>query len=128
DAALVQVLEAQAESLLAELPDSDDFEQAIRRSVTRLAREGEPSLERVADELHLAPRTLRRRLEARDQAFRELRDDTLRRLAESYLADPRLTLAEIAQLLGYSEQSAFSRSFSRWTGCSPGAFRRGLRG
>lgn len=126
DPALVAVLEQQAEALLAGLPEIDDFEQTVRRCIAGLLREGEPSLERVAGELNLSPRTLRRRLEDRGHRFRALRDDTLRRLALAYLADPRLTLAEIAQLLGFSEQSAFGRSFQRWMGSSPGSYRRRL--
>lgn len=126
DPALVSVLEKQAEALLAALPDIDDFEQKVRRCIANLVCEGEPNLERVAGELRLSSRTLRRRLEERGHRFRELRDDTLHRLAVSYLADPRLTLSEIALLLGYSEQSAFGRSFQRWAGCSPGSYRRQL--
>lgn len=126
DAALVGVLEQQAEALLGGLPEIDDFEQTVRRCIASLLHDGEPCLERVASELNMSARTLRRRLEARGHRFRALRDDTLRRLAESYLADPRLTLAEIAQLLGFSEQSAFGRSFLRWVGSSPGSYRRRL--
>lgn len=126
DLALVRVLEQQADALLAELPGTDDFEQSVRRCVSRIAREGDPSLERVASELHTSPRTLRRRLEDRGKQFRELRDDTLRLMAESHLSDPRLTLPEIALLLGYSEQSAFQRAFKRWVGESPGTWRRRL--
>lgn len=123
DAALLSLLERQAGALLAELPHSDDTEQSVRRCILRLAREGEVSLERVAAELHTTPRTLHRRLEQRGGNFRALREDTRRRLAEDYLRDPRLRLAEIAQLLGYSEQSAFSRSFRRWTGQTPRRWR-----
>lgn len=124
DARLLQVLEHQAEALLAELPPTDDFEQAVRRSVARLVREGEPSLERVADELHVSPRTLHRRLEQGGTTFRKLLDEIRRRLAENYLRDPRLRLAEIAGLLGYSEQSAFTRAFKLWTGIPPNRFRQ----
>ncbi len=126
DPALVSVLEQQAQALLAGLPDIDDVEQTVRRCIASLLREGEPSLERVAAELNMSARTLRRRLEQRGHRFRALRDDTLCRLAQAYLADPRLTLADIAQLLGFSEQSAFGRSFLRWAGCSPGSYRRRL--
>lgn len=56
--------------------------------------------------------------------FRELRDDTRRRIAENYLKDPRLSLAEVAWILGYSEHSAFTRAFRRWTSQSPQAWRR----
>ena len=124
DAALLGLLERQAESLLAELPEAGDLEQAVRRAVAASARESEVSLERVASALHTSPRTLHRRLEALDLGFRELRDDTRRRLAEQHLADPGMGIAEVALLLGYSEQSAFTRAFRRWTGDTPRAFRK----
>ncbi|RJF87431.1 AraC family transcriptional regulator [Oleomonas cavernae] len=124
DPALLDVLERQADALLDELPRPDDFEQGVRRCIARLAREGEPSLERVANELHCSTRTLHRRLEQRGGSFRGLVDDTRRRLADDYLTDPRLQLAEIAQLLGYSEQSAFTRAYRRWTGRTPKATRQ----
>lgn len=124
DAALLAVLEQQANTLLGELPDADDFVQSVRRCLVRLIRQGEPALERVADELHLSPRTLHRRLEQSGQSFRRLLEDTRIRLAQEYLSDPRLQLAEIAQLLGYSEQSAFTRAFTRSLGQSPSQFRR----
>lgn len=124
DPVMLDVLERQADALLAALPPADDFEQAARRCIARLAREGEPSMERVANELHCSPRTLHRRLEARGSSFRALVDDTRRHLADDYLADPRLRLAEIALLLGYSEQSAFTRAYRRWTGRTPKAMRR----
>ncbi|MDR3417766.1 MAG: AraC family transcriptional regulator [Nevskia sp.] len=124
DPALLGVLQGQADALLAELPQEDDFERAVRRCVARLAREGEPSLQRVADELHLSPRTLHRRLEQNGRNFRELLEDTRRHLADDYLRDPRLRMVEIALLLGYSEQSAFTRAYRRWTGSTPKRARR----
>jgi AraC-like DNA-binding protein len=127
DAALLAILEAQAETQLMQLPGSDAFEQIVRRQIASLAREGEPCLERVAESLHLSPRTLRRRLQERNRQFRDLHDETLCRIAEGHLRDPRLQLAEVALLLGYSEQSAFTRAFRRWTGTTPAAFRRGSR-
>ena len=59
----------------------------------------------------------------------QLLDDTRRHLAEAHLKEGRLDLAEIALLLGYSEQSAFTRAFRAWTGQPPAQWRRAqLRG
>jgi len=44
-----------------------------------------------------------------------------------HLADPRLTLGEVSELLGYTEQSAFSRAFKRWSGVSPLQWRQRAR-
>lgn len=125
DAGLVGILEQQANALLAGLPKADDFEQAVRRVIAQLTREGEPSLEQVAGHLHVSTRTLHRRLEDRGLNFRTVLEDTRRRLAVEYLKDLRLTLAEVALLLGYSDQSAFTRAFQRWTGTTPKRWRSG---
>lgn len=126
DTVLLNILERQADDLLAQLPPSDDFQQAVRRCIARLLREGQPELALVANELHISARTLHRRLAADGINFRELRESIRQRQAEDYLADPRLQLAEIAQLLGYSEQSAFTRAFRRWSGQAPYAYRMRL--
>lgn len=122
DPALIAALEAQAESLLAELPD-EDFIARSRQVISRLLREGEPGLDPVATELHLSPRTLHRRLEAEGWNYRQLLADTRLALAKEYLIDERLSLPEIALVLGYSEQSAFNRAFKQWTGETPRRWR-----
>lgn len=119
DAILARVLEQQANALLAELPQANEFEMAVRSSIAHLLREGEPDLEKVANTLHVSSRTLRRRLDSNGVNFRALLDDIRHRMAEKYLRDRRLQMSEISQLLGYSEQSAFNRAFRRWTGSTP---------
>ncbi|MNG33795.1 HTH-type transcriptional regulator VirS [compost metagenome] len=56
--------------------------------------------------------------------YRALLGDVRFKLARLYLADPRLSLVEIALLLGYSEQSAFTRAFRTWSGSTPQDYRR----
>lgn len=119
DPALRDILDGQAETLLAKLPERDDFQQSLQRQLIGLLREGEPDLDRVAGQLQCSPRTLQRRLRERGLGFQQLLDQTRHSLALDYLHDPRLQLAEIALLLGYSEQSAFNRAFRRWSGQTP---------
>lgn len=119
DPALRDILDRQAEALLAKLPERDDFQQSLQRQLIGLLREGEPDLDRVASQLDCSPRTLQRRLRERGLGFQQLLDQTRHSLALDYLRDPRLQLAEIALLLGYSEQSAFNRAFRRWSGQTP---------
>lgn len=123
DPALAAMLERQVQAMLAELPQKDHVEQDIRQLISRHLLQGELALDRIAEELHLSGRTLRRRLEERGWNFRGLLEDTRRRMAEDYLRDPRLALPEVALLLGYSEQSAFNRAFLRWTGMTPRRWR-----
>lgn len=124
DAALRAILEEQANALLGALPRQDEFIIAVRRCIVSLLQEGEPTLARVAARLHLSARTLHRRLAERRLRFRELLDATRRELAESYLQDGRLSLAEVALLLGYAEQSPFTHAFKRWTGSTPFDWRK----
>lgn len=123
DPVLLAVLDQHAQALLDALPGDDDLVQGVRRCLMRQLRDGEPSLDAVAAELYLSPRTLHRRLTGRALSFRQLLEEVRRQLAEDYLRDPRLTLVEVARLVGFSEQSAFQRAFKRWTGQTPGEFR-----
>jgi AraC-like DNA-binding protein len=76
----------------------------------------------------MSERTLQRHLAQAGLSFQALLDRSRQHLAEAYLRDPRLELAEIALLLGYSEQSAFQRAFKQWTGQTPRQWRLALRG
>lgn len=126
DASLLAILAQQADTLLAALPKDHSFTTEARRAIARLAAEGQLSLQAVASSLHTSSRSLHRRLAESGTNFHRLRDDTLRCLADGYLRDPQLQLAEVAQLLGYSEQSAFNRAYRRWRAATPGRVRRGL--
>ncbi|PPE74283.1 hypothetical protein C3942_09650 [Solimonas fluminis] len=89
---------------------------------------GYPTLEQVAERLHTSTRTLNRQLEKRGSGFRELLAEARQRDSLTLLEDPRLTLTDIAQQLGYSSLANFARAFRAWNGTSPGEFRaRGER-
>ena len=124
DPQLIAVLEARADAMLAKLPSGSDHLTRARKIVAQLLRGGEPTLAGVAQLMHLSERSLHRRLAAEGHNFRSLLGQVRASLARDYLGDPRLQLAEIAQLLGYSEQSAFNRSFKRETGLTPLQFRK----
>lgn len=82
----------------------------------------------VAESLNMSLRTLQRRLSEDDTTYQEVLDDTRRQLAERFVRDRTLTLNEITYLLGFSEISSFSRSFKRWTGMAPTAYRQAVEG
>ncbi len=119
DPTLRQLLEDQVDAAMRTLPQGDDLSESTRRVIAHLAPHGMPELAQVAQEMRLSPRVFYRRLAQAGVNFRELREATLLQVAELHLSDPRLTLAEVAALLGYTEQSAFSRAFKRWRGLSP---------
>lgn len=81
------------------------------------------SLEDMARLLNTSPRTLKRRLQEEGTTFRALLAQARGAMAETLLGDARLSLAEVAERLGFSDLSSFSQAFKRWYGVPPGAYR-----
>ena len=126
DPALRALLDQQAHALLDVLPNGDHFEQQFYKYVLRAMQDGKPTIDEVAGYMKMSSRTLHRRLEERQLVFKELLQKTRQQLAQQYLKEGRLTLSEIALLLGYSEQSAFTRAFKQWLGETPLRFQKRL--
>jgi len=80
----------------------------------------------AAAALNLPPRTLQRRLAAEGASFAGLLDEVRRELSLRLLADPVTSIAEVAFALGFGDQPAFHRAFSRWQGSTPGEYRHRL--
>lgn len=124
DAGLGAVLDKYAAELIGRLPDAKSVEDRARHYLARvLSSGGDPSLQAIARSLGMSPRTLQRRLREENVSHRELVEDMRHRLALRYVEDGKLSIGEIAFLLGFSEPSAFLRAFRRWTGTSPGRLR-----
>ena len=123
DDALLVLLEQHAASIRAGLPDREDLLARLQDEVAAELPGGAPSLADVARRLGMSARTLQRRLAAEDTTFAAQLDVLRQRLARVHLADDDVALCEVAWLLGFSEQSAFTRAFKRWTGVSPSAWR-----
>ena len=85
--------------------------------------ESRVSLMQVAQEMGCSPRTLQRQLADYQYSYQVLLDAVREQLGCRYLKEGGLTFVEIAMLLGYSEQSAFSRAFKSWTGKTPRQYR-----
>jgi AraC-like DNA-binding protein len=125
DPALSRIVVAHAEQLLAaHAPAPATVAVQVRRQLAGSLASGPATLRRIAQELHLSERSLQRRLEAEGTRFADLVDEVRRDLARRYIADERLTLGEVAYLLGFAEPSPFHRAFKRWTGTTPAAARR----
>ncbi|MEB0079111.1 AraC family transcriptional regulator [Pseudomonas sp. CCI3.2] len=120
--AMAQLHDRFAGEYLARFSESRVTHQA-RQVLCRLLPQGEPKREMVAQRLHLSQRTLQRRLQEEGTSFQTLLDDTRRELAEQYLAQPQMTLLEIAYLLGFADPSNFFRAFRRWFDATPGEYR-----
>ncbi len=82
-----------------------------------------PSFEELISLLGMSARTLRRRLEKEDTSYQRIKDNARRDVAISLLSRDGMTVSEVAELVGFSDPSAFHRSFKKWTGQSPGSYR-----
>lgn len=82
-----------------------------------------PTLEEVAKALHLAPRTLIRRLRRLGTTYQGIMDEFLRTRAAELLANDRIKIKEVAAALGFHNPANFGKAFKRWYGVSPGGFR-----
>lgn len=84
---------------------------------------GDIELEQIASSLHLGLRTLQRKLKAENKNFNELLDECRHHMAIKLLSEQRVPLIEISYMLGFSDQSGFTRAFRRWTNTSPKHYR-----
>jgi AraC-like DNA-binding protein len=123
DAALALLLEDHAQMLATRLPeDSDGFVAAVRNAYIASLPD-DAHVEAVARRLYVSGRTMQRKLVESGTTFRAVCDASRRGLGEAYLANPQVSLSEVAFLLGFSDQTSFNRAFRRWTGVSPGVWR-----
>jgi len=88
--------------------------------------DGQVTDKMVASELHLSERSMQRRLKEHQTTFRFLLDNVREMVAKQYIENPMNRMSDIAFLIGFSEQSAFSRAFKKWTGKSPVEYRNTL--
>jgi AraC-like DNA-binding protein len=107
------------------LPVSASLSDRVAELAHRLLPTGQCSVEAIADELHMHPRTLQRRLGDEGARCQDIIDRERRAQAARYLAEPDLHLSQIAGLLGYAEQSALNRSCRRWFDKTPRQCRAG---
>jgi AraC-like DNA-binding protein len=91
----------------------------VRRLLIDLLPAGKVGQELVSSRLNRSASTLQRQLQGEGMTYREVLESTQRGLAENYLREKKHSHAQIAYLLGFSEQSNFSRAFRRWTSMSP---------
>ena len=127
DTSRYPLLRQHAEQLLAQRCRSagagNGIEEQVQQTIAAGLRQGTVRLATVAGELAMTPRTLQRKLSDAGTSFQRLLDQVRYRQACDYLRQPELSLADIAFLLGYREQSAFNHAFRAWAGTNPGAWR-----
>ncbi|MEZ5298438.1 MAG: helix-turn-helix domain-containing protein [Ilumatobacteraceae bacterium] len=95
----------------------------VRGVIADSLADGQPSKSQVARRLGMSERTLHRRLADEGESFQTLVTRARQDAAESLLRSGRHSLVDVAFLTGFSDQTAFTRAFKRWTGLTPSEFR-----
>jgi AraC-like DNA-binding protein len=116
-----QVFEAHVREL--EAAGAGAWKENLRRMLRTEVLTNRCSATTVADRFAIHRRTLSRHLQAEGAGFQSLVDETRFEIARQLLSQTRIPLSEVAVALGYSEASAFTRAFRRWSGQSPAAWR-----
>ena len=123
DSHLLHILEAHADDLLSERRTLTGLRGLVENQLLSMLPSGRVRTAAVAQQLGISPRSFTRHLAQEGTTFGEILDCLRNRLALRYLEDQRISLQQIAWLLGYSEIGAFNHAFKRWTGTSPGRAR-----
>jgi AraC-like DNA-binding protein len=113
------VLSERAEALLKELEEAKSVRGRVERLLMPLLHTGNIGMETIANRMAFSRQTLFRRLKEEGVTYEKVLDNLRRRLALSYLNEKNISVNETAYLVGFSDATAFSRAFKRWTGTSP---------
>jgi AraC-like DNA-binding protein len=124
DETLHLAMRAQAQAAMEKTFNETDLAHRLRQALIPLMPKCEATLEKASAVLHMSPRSLQRRLGEADLKFQGVLDAVRKDMAVVYLRDPALSILDVALLLGYAEQSSFTRAFKGWFVASPSAWRR----
>ncbi|WP_027257758.1 MULTISPECIES: AraC family transcriptional regulator [Leisingera] len=109
---------------IRQLPDPSSLKDEVLDHLASRLSEGVPQASDVAMRMGMSERTFYRRLADENLSYRDVLRDAQLSLAQELLADSNCSIAEVAFLTGFSEQSTFSRAFKRWVGEAPAQFRQ----
>jgi AraC-like DNA-binding protein len=113
------LLRHQADTMLAELDRARSTRNRVESLLMPLLPQGDVSIDAVGSQMGLSRQTLFRRLRDEGVTFAQVLDELRHRLAMHYLTANNASVSQTAHLVGYSDASAFSRAFKRWTGRNP---------
>lgn len=117
------VLTDRGDALLSELEATKTMRGRVEALIMPILHTGDVSADTIASKLGTSRQTVYRNLKAEGVTFEQVLDALRHRMALHYLAGRKVSVNETAYLVGFSEPSAFSRAFKRWTGKSPREFR-----
>jgi AraC-like DNA-binding protein len=127
NAELLAILAPQFEQELMQENKEENFVERVRLAIQQKLTGRRPTIEAIADGLHVSPRTLQRRLQDEGSSFQRLLDEARHQLARQYLNNSVLELNEAAYLLGYEDGNSFVRAFRTWEGVPPARWRERQR-
>lgn len=123
DASLLETLESYARKQIHQIFLSETWSQRVAEILSERLMRGEPfGLGDIVGGIGVSTRSLQEKLKGEGTSYRNFLADVRKQTALSCLKDDRISLCDIAFLLGFSEQSVFNRAFKRWTGLSPKAY------
>ncbi len=114
------ILSERAEVLLKSLENSKSNRGSVESLLMPILHTGDVSMDTVAGKMGISRQTLYRELRREGVTFEAVLDELRHKMALNYLSGKKVSVNETAYLVGFSEPSAFSRAFKRWTGTSPG--------
>ena len=126
DEGISRYLMSDLDGELAEVEAPPTVVGEAKDAIAQSLSEGTPRMADIAKGLGLSARSFHRRLSEHGLSFQTLTEETRRELAEGLLSDKQYSLAEVAFLTGFSEQSSFTRAFKRWLGTTPATYRKAL--
>jgi AraC-like DNA-binding protein len=127
NAELLAMLAPQFEEELKQENGDENFVERVRTAVQQKLTGRRPTIEDIADVLHVSSRTLQRRLQNQGSSFQRVLEDARHQLARHYLNNSVLELNEAAYLLGYEDANSFVRAFRTWEGIPPARWREQQR-
>jgi AraC-like DNA-binding protein len=127
NAELLGMLAPQFEEELKQENGDENFIERVRVAIQQKLTGRRPTIEDIADALHISSRTLQRRLQDDGSSFQRVLEDARHQLARHYLNNSVLELNEAAYLLGYEDSNSFVRAFRTWEGVPPARWRETQR-
>src|SRR6516162_596486 len=124
DGYLLRILTAHADDLLPERRSVTALQNRVANQLISLLPSGEARAAVVAQRLGMSTRSFTRHLAEEGTTFGEILEQLRQRLASRHLADDRMSVQQIAWLLGYSHVAAFNYAYKKWTGTTPGRARK----
>ncbi|MFT6274776.1 MAG: AraC-like DNA-binding protein [Halioglobus sp.] len=109
--------------IMEEDPAGNNLSAQVKAIIGHDFKDGFPDFETISAALNMSAPTLRRRLKREGTTFQQLKDSSRCSAAKLHLNRPELSINEVAVQLGFTDPSAFHRSFKKWTGQTPGQFR-----